>query len=75
VRAILASLLLAVALSVASVSPTAAAPADDAYEAYQAGDYATAPKSYSQLARQGDASMQWVDLVAKNRRVQFVTLE
>ncbi len=44
VKAMLASLLLVVALFVASVSSTAAAPADDAYAAYQAGDCQSAFK-------------------------------
>lgn len=62
-RAILASLLLGVAPFVASVAPTVAGPVDDAVEWYRVA------------AEQGDASKQWIDLVAKNRRVQFVTLE
>ncbi len=53
-RAILASLLLVVALFVASFSPTAAGPADDAYTALVDGDYATALKLLLPLARQGD---------------------
>lgn len=58
-RGILTNLLVAAALSIASVAQTAAEPGDEAYEALQDGEYATALRLVLPIAEQGEAWAQF----------------
>lgn len=57
-RTIMISLLLALGLTLSSISPATAGPEEDGRAAYEAGDYVLALQLFEQVAKQGNATAQ-----------------